>query len=408
MGRRSETGGVKPAGDRIEVRFTWQGRELRPTLALKPTAANLKHAKRLREEIVREIALGTFILARYFPDYRFLSKVEGDTSPAASRSFADWATTWAELAARSLEHSSLEVYKRHLAAYWTSAWGTLHPQQITHEMVLKRLAELASDRMDESTGKVLKALSRKSQNNIMIPLRHVFELACKEIGCRNPTDGIDNLKVQTALPDPLSAEEVEVILADLREHESPEMADWFEFSCFAGLRIGEQLALRWQSVDLRQLTVLVREARVLGRDKARTKTAVERLVELNARAARVLERQRARTQLQKHGRVFATPGQPEKPWHDEQLQWRAWNASLRRCGVRYRAPKECRDTSVTLALQAGADPVWVARQHGHSIQVMMRDYAGFIPRADRGRNLAAVNRALAEQAPTANSAVEAQ
>ena len=63
--------------------------------------------------------------------------------------------------------------------------------------------------------------------------------------------------------------------------------------------------------------------------------------------------------------------------------------------MRYRAPKECRDTSVTMALLAGASPVWVAAQHGHSVQVMLRDYAKWIPQADRGRNLAAVNQAIA-------------
>jgi hypothetical protein len=73
---------------------------------------------------------------------------------------------------------------------------------------------------------------------------------------------------------------------------------------------------------------------------------------------------------------------------------------LKQAKVRYRPPKECRDTSVTLALQAGADPVWVAKQHGHSLTVMMKDYAKWIPGADRGRNLAAINRALdANSAP---------
>jgi len=48
--------------------------------------------------------------------------------------------------------------------------------------------------------------------------------------------------------------------------------------------------------------------------------------------------------------------------------------------------------------------VWVAAQHRHSVQVMLRDYAKWIPQADRGRNLAAVNQALA----SADSAVEPQ
>lgn len=68
--------------------------------------------------------------------------------------------------------------------------------------------------------------------------------------------------------------------------------------------------------------------------------------------------------------------------------------ALNTAKIRYRPPKECRDTSVTMALMAGANPVWVAAQHGHSVQVMMKNYANWIPKADHGSNLAAVNAAL--------------
>lgn len=394
MGRRSETGGVAPLGDRIQVRFTWQGKELRPTLALKPNAANLAHARRLRASIVREIADGTFDLAQHFPGYKFRAQHQPEDTPGA-RTLNDWADTYKALMGRSLEHSSLAVYMRHLRAYWLSEWGHLQPQRITHEMVLKRLAALSEDEMDPQTGTVRKALGRKTQNNVMIPLRGVFALACKALRIADPTEGIDNLKIQRPEPDPFSAEEVEVVLDQLRRSEGEEMADWFEFAFFAGLRSSEQVALKWANVDLRAGTIVVKDTQVLGKAKDRTKTHRQRTVELNARAAAVIARQRARTQLQAHGHVFATAGKPDKTWRDEQLQWRAWNRAMRVCGVRYRAPKECRDTSVTMALQAGADPVWVAAQHGHSLTVMMRDYAKWIPKADRGRNLAAVNVALA-------------
>lgn len=407
MGRRSETGGVSPAGDRIQVRFTWKGEDLRPTLPLKPNAANLAHAKRLRRDILEEIRDGTFQLAKYFPDYKFASKHE-QPHEAGQRTFGEWCKLWKQLSARSLEHSTLDIYWRHLRAYWLAEWSDLAPAQITHEMVLQRLADLAQDRLDETTGKVVKGIGRKTQNNIMIPLRGVFELICRPPStATNPTEGIDNLKVQKPAPDPFAPDEVEVVLAKLRSTEGDEMADWFEFAFFAGLRSSEQLALSWREVDLRAMTVLIRKARVLTQEKDRTKTHAERLVELNARAAAVLERQRARTQLQSHGKVFATAGQPGKAWHDEQVQWRAWQRAMRLSGVRYRPPKECRDTSVTMALQAGADVVWVANQHGHSVQVMMRDYARWIPKADRGRNLALLNAALTggEQV---DSAVKAQ
>jgi len=384
---------VTPAGDRIQVRFTWRGQELRPTLALKPTAANLAHARRLRRQVVEEIRDGVFVLAKHFPDYKFAGKVapEGE---AEQRTMRDWAKVWKELSARSVEHSTLAIYWRHLNAYWLPALGDLLPRRITRETILRQLATLAAERVDPETGETLKPLGRKTQNNIMIPLRGVLALACSTLKLSDPTEGIDNLKVQKPDPDPFTLEEVEIILTKLRELEGEAMADWFEFAFFAGLRSSEQVALPWADVDLRTMTVIVRGAQVMGKAKDRTKTHRERVVELNDRAAAVLVRQRARTQAQRHGKVFGWASDPSHAWRDEQVQWRAWARVMKLTGVRYRAPKECRDTSVTLALQAGASPVWVAAQHGHSVQVMLTSYAKWIPSADRGRNRSAVNAAL--------------
>lgn len=379
----------------------WAGKQIAPTLALKPTASNLKHAARLREKVVQEIDRGTFRFKDYFPDYRNADKLQ-PASEEEKRTLAGWAKTWELLAARSVEHSTLTIYKRHLKAYWLSVFGNLRPEQITHRMVLERLATLAQDRFDEETGKVHKALGRKTQNNILIPLRGVFDLVCRPPSTlANPTAGIDNLKTQKAKPDPFSPSEVEEILATIRRQWGDVFHDYFEFSMFAGLRASEQIALLWEDVELRTGRILVRRSRVMGQDKERTKTHVEREVELNARALGAIQRQRARTQAM--GRqVFYNPA-TDRPYADEQKQLQVWSRSLRTCQVRYRPPKECRDTSVTLALMAGANPVWVANQHGHSVQVMMRDYAKWIPNADRGSNLAAVNQALGVGSPASKS-----
>lgn len=115
------------------------------------------------------------------------------------------------------------------------------------------------------------------------------------------------------------------------------------------------------------------------------------LVELNDRTAAVIQRQRARTQT-KNVEVFWNP-HTDNVYREEQTQRLARTRVLKLCGVRYRPPKECRDTSVTIALMAGANPMWVASQHGQSLVVMMKDCAKWIPKADRGVNIAAVNRA---------------
>lgn len=392
MGRKPERGGVRPKGDRIEVRFMWQGKQIAPTLDLKPTAANLRHAARQREQIVQEVAQGTFTFAKYFPDYRYREKHQS-SKPEEARALKDWYDVWAKLAARELEHSTLTIYKRHMKRYWLAKFGERLPGKITYEDIMEHLADLATDILDEETGNIRKGLSRKTQNNICIPLRAVFALICKPPSqISDPTEGLQNLKVQKGNPDPFTASEVEAILKVLRDKRGDEMADYFEFSIFAGLRSSEQIALLWPDADLRSNTVMVRRAMVMTKEKDRTKTHVERTVELNARAGAVLHRQRARTQaLGAH--VFRNPV-TGKPFADEQAQRLAWKAALRSAGVRYRPPKECRDTSVTLALMAGANPVWVAAQHGHSVQVMLKSYAKWIPSADRGSNLAAVNASL--------------
>lgn len=388
----AETVGVRAIGDGIEVRFKLHGKTLRPRLALKATKANLLHASRLRKQILDEIAHGDFDLLKHFPDYKFAEKLKVE-APASARTVKDWFDVWAKLGERDLEHSTLEIYKRHMKAYWLPAFGALKPETVTHESVLSHLASLAAERENDD-GTVSPGLSRKTQNNILIPMRQVFGLICRAPGAGpNPTEGIENLKVQSANPDPFTQEEVELAISDIRKRCGEALADYFEFAAFAGLRVSEQIALRWEQVDLRTATIIIHRSRVMTKEKERTKTAVARTVELNDRAAAVIERQRARTQAM-NSEVFWNPS-TGKPWHDEQGQRKEWALALRRCKIRHRPPKELRDSSVTFALMAGADPWYVARQHGHSLQVMMKDYAKWIPNADRGRNRNAINAAIA-------------
>jgi hypothetical protein len=42
---------------------------------------------------------------------------------------------------------------------------------------------------------------------------------------------------------------------------------------------------------------------------------------------------------------------------------------------RYREPYNTRHSSVSWNLMAGKNPLWVAKQHGHSVQVMLAVYA---------------------------------
>ena len=94
-------------------------------------------------------------------------------------------------------------------------------------------------------------------------------------------------------------------------------------------------------------------------------------------------RQRARTELA-GGAIFHNPT-TGKPWADEQVQRRYFEAAMKRLGIRYRAPKQTRHTFATMCLMAGADPAWVARQLGHaSSKDVFEVYSRWIEGADKG------------------------
>lgn len=403
MGRKSKTEGVTAHRGRIQLRFTWHGKEYRPTLELSPTKSNMNAAKRLREKILDEITRDEFDMRAHFPDFRGQIKnaCNDETSVAPHlRDLKAWSEKHFEFRARSNEHSTQTVYMRHMNTYWISKWGHLLPRNITHEMIQKRLADLARGGINED-GTTQIPLSRKTQNNILIPLRGVFELICKGLPhLKNPTEGIENLEVPPPQPDPFTPKEVELILASLRNINS-EIADYFEFAMFTGLRDSEQIALRWEDIDMVNMTMVIRRARVLGKSKPRTKTHKHRIVELNSRAVAVIKRQKGKTHAI-GAEVFFNPT-TKKPWHDDQGQRVDFKKALAECGVRYRPPKECRDTSVTMSLMAGCDPTWVADQHGHNVMTMLRNYAKWIPNGDGNRNLNRVNAAMSDAKHSADS-----
>jgi hypothetical protein len=120
---------------------------------------------------------------------------------------------------------------------------------------------------------------------------------------------------------------------------------------------------------------------VSGVDRDKTKTSEDRRVQLCPRALSILRRHlRLRESLAAAGEIdhehvfFQETGEPFRSLHHPQRRWRKTLQSLE---VRYRRPYTARQTSVSWALMAGKNPLWVAKQHGHSIATMLRAYAAW-------------------------------
>lgn len=356
------------AGSGVEVRaksirFTFVPGK--PTLMVNgqpaaPTPANVKWAHRLAAEIRERIRHGTFSMAEYFP----ATGTAGTLTTVASQ-----LDTW--LAAQRIASSTRKTYES-AARFWKDApvneagdpMGLTSLRSLRHSHVLTALASRP-------------LLTGKTVNNYVSVLRDAVALAIEDkILVSNPVAAVPHASHQKAPPDPFSADEVELILADMAAHYDPREVDYCEFKFFTGLRPSEAIALRWPNVDLVKGELLICEAVVLG-DRKDTKTNVARVVKLNSRAKAALLRQRAHTYLA-GGAVFYDPLHGEA-WADERnFKKRCWAPCLKRLGLRYRPPYNTRHTYATLLLMRGVKTAFAAKQMGHSRQVFDSTYARWI------------------------------
>lgn len=372
MGR--DGAGVEVRAGSIRLSFTTpEHGHQRETLTmngkpLPPTPPNVKRAHRLIQEIRDRITYGTFVLAEYFPD-----------SPRAARSTSAAATLrergemWLQSKGR-LATKTRNQYRNALDV-WCALLGADTPiARITHGELSAKIG-----------GHPWK--SAKLLNNYMIVLRGTFALACRDLKFDDPTDGIENSRHQAPTPDPLSVDEAERIIADLRKHYSLQVANYYEFAFMTGMRPEEIIALRWSDIDWSSETIRVERAKTAGEIKP-LKTYQSRDVDLTERALSALKQQKQFT-FMLDAEVFHNPV-TGRAWHDERSQRdHYWQPSLRRLGIRMRRAYQTRHTYATAALSAQANPAYVARQMGHkSAKLLWTTYSKWIDGADRGREKA--------------------
>lgn len=178
------------------------------------------------------------------------------------------------------------------------------------------------------------------------------------------------------------------MIAALHRDWGPAQGNYDEFRFFTGLRPSEEIALVVSDIDLERGVVSVNKARVAGIDRDCTKTGEDRRVQLCPRALDVLRSHlRLRTQwvlagkINHHRLFFQDSGEPIRLLNYPYERWRqTLQSSLK---LRYRKPCCARHSSVSWNLIIGKNPLWVAKQHGHSVTTMFRVYSAWAEGARR-------------------------
>jgi integrase len=377
MGRTNKSGGVIASGNNTRIRFdfSYQGVRYRPTLPIVPTEKALQLARKRLEAIEGRIRNGTFSFADEFPEYRFLERV----APTAEVPlFRVVAAQYLNSVKSSLEYATYESYRKIIDSFWNPKIGDKLIPDIKY-------SDLTTELGNYPFG------SRKTRNNVVSVVKQVFAFAIADkIISTSPAESLKSLKVQKTPPDPYTIAEAEQVIEGLRDDWGDWDANYFEYAFFSGLRPSEIIALQWADIDRQKGVTSVNKARVMGRNKDRTKTAVARLVENNPRAMEVLRRQWELTGL-KGEHVFCK--EDGRPYHDLQVQWKRWQFTHRRLGIRYREPYQTRHSSVSWNLMAGKNFMWVAKQHGHSYAVMLGTYATWLD-GTTDAEISAIQRAM--------------
>jgi integrase len=358
--------GVVPRQSSIKIWFMYQEKRRWHSLKLDPTPANLKYASKLREEVINKIAYGVFDYQDYFPESGAAKKeLKEEHGPTFEEYSSKWMTANSHLAT-----STLKDYRKRLNYYVLPIIGNRPIKSIPYG----DLAELLGS---------VEWGSMKTRNNTCTVIRQPFEMAFLDgVIPTNPAARIKNLKVQKEPPDPFSITEIEKIIEAMKT-DCEMYANLFEFAFFTGLRTSELLALCWSDIDWGMGIARISRAKVDGETKG-TKTAQVRDIELNSRAIQALVRQKKHSFLMDE-EVFINPNTRIAISRDCVLH-RYWDRMIRRIGIRYRNPYQTRHTFATLNLMAGANPMWVSRQLGHtSMKMLLEVYTRWIDLADRSR-----------------------
>lgn len=372
--RGPSVGGVRAKpNNRIQFDFTLDGVRYRPTIRRAPTTQNLLAARERLAGIRQRIRAGTFFFDQEFPDFRFLGRVIDPSQVRTCDHVFDQFIAHCESRFRrdDLAWATVSGYRRVLNAFWRQRIGSLAFLHVDY-VTLARMADQYR-------------CSRKTFNNAVSVLRRAFDFGYRNHPHHiNPALGLRGCRMSRKdriRPDPFLIAEAEKLIAAIREDWGEVQGNYDEFRFFAGLRPSEQIALTVTDFDEVRGTLSVNKARVAGVDRATTKTGVHRVFELCPRAISVLRRQLAlRDQLRRTGRLrhshlfFTEDGSPFRSIHESGERWAK---TMARLGIRPRRPYCARHSCVSWNLMLGKNPLWVARQHGHSVRTMLEVYAAW-------------------------------
>ncbi|MCK4783805.1 MAG: DUF3596 domain-containing protein [Desulfobacteraceae bacterium] len=353
----------------IEIDFYYRGIRCREAIRCKPTVPNLNISAKLKARIEHEISTGDFNYSSHFPNSPRLKLFDNENK--SNILIKDYLDAWLKVTKDYLAPSTFDGYRKIVNNRLIPTFGhiPLSDFKRTHAKDWRNTLDI----------------SPKTIGNIISPLRIALDEAVDdEIIEVNPLAGW-KIKRKKGIfiqqndddIDPFSMEERLAIL-DASEGQAHNLISfWF----WTGLRTSELVALQWTDIDFVNGMISINKAKAqVAKAHHETKTtAGKRLIKLLPESLKALKQQKQYTFLSGN-EIFQNP-QTNMAWiGDQAIRKTMWQHVLRKAGVRYRYPYQCRHTYATMLLMAGESPMWVATQIGHKDwSFTVKTYSRYIP-----------------------------
>lgn len=363
--------------------FQWAGKRRREQTALDDTPPNRKRAEQVLRALSVDIDRGEFDYGKYFPNSRFAVELaESGTANALLQKgvntaaegmvetplFHDFAETWFTENEVRWRRTTRDMMRLIVDKQLAPVFGDRAVVAITRADVLAFRAEFAK-RPGKKKGATL---SPKTVNDTVGVLKSILDEAAARYGFTSPCQSLKRLKVPKSDVTPFTLDEVRLLIATCRA----DYRDYITVRAFTGMRTGEVSGLKWPCVDFERREILVRETFTHGKqDTTKTSSSV-REIAMSPPVHDALKRLYELTN-DKKGYVFANRN--GQPFDNHNFTNRVWYPLLRLLGLDRRRPYQLRHTCATLWLSAGENPLWIARQLGHSsVEMLFRVYARWV------------------------------
>jgi integrase len=386
---KNREGSVREVNGKVYVDFMYLDERVRESSGLDWNVKNAKVVREQLDKITVAIKAGTFRYAEVFPNSKscghFREKeMEAYRLKATPEQVLcnDFFATWYDLVKNSgkLTGRTLLGYRRYKDLYLVPYFGE------------KTFADLNATALDKFIfwAKQQKFKGKEISGNTINKCFTVLQMICKSVAIEygwgsgyDPFFGFRKLPEDDPYEDifPFSIEEQKKLTEHLSDHWKP----YFRFAFCAGLRPGEQIAIKSEDIDWSKQVLHIRRAmtldengkKVVGRTKNRFS---RRTIKLIPAMRDALEAQKEIHDRLKIEYFFcSTTGAQVSVYN---LRNRVWVPGLKNAGLPFREMKQTRHTFATIALSCGENPLWIARVMGHrNTDMIIKVYSKYIENA---------------------------